>query len=123
MKTRQEIQKEECTINPIFLFQKGIVRIGIGSPIEYDYNLDKMICTITGKTITNDEVVENGYGWIEWLTQQVWETREEAEEFGRTHAYRYRGADGKDGRPGNEWRVFCVPCAGELARRLNDTQV
>jgi len=118
MVTRDQIAKEECTCNPIFLFQRGRVKIGVGAPILYDWNIDQMICTITDKPITNDEVLEEGYGWIEWKTEHVWATREEAEEWGRTHAYRYRASDGKDGRPGNEWQVFCVPCNGVLSKIL-----
>lgn len=42
-----------------------------------------------------------------WDTEYVFFTREEAEEWGRNHAYRYK-----------RWRVFCVCAKGELAKLL-----
>lgn len=120
MKPRNEIAKEECTCNPIFLFQKGIIRVYPDSPICYDSSLDTTVYTKNGEPITNEQILEEGYGWIEWYTEHVWATREEAEEWGRTHAYRYRASDGKDGKPGKDWKVFCVPCCGELAELLEE---
>ena len=42
----------------------------------------------------------------QWDTEYVFFTREEAEEWGTAHSYRYR-------RGG--WRVYCVSAMGELA--------
>jgi len=117
IKTRSEISKEECTCNPIFLFQKGIVRIYPDMPINYNSELEE-IFDLNGNPLSDDEILDNGFGYIEWMTEHVWATREEAEEWGRTHAYRYRASDGKDGRQGNEWQVFCVPCNGVLSKAL-----
>jgi hypothetical protein len=44
----------------------------------------------------------------EWGTERVFLTRKEAEDFGRAHHYNYWAG----------WRVYCVPCEGELAELL-----
>lgn len=47
-----------------------------------------------------------------WETESVWLDRDEAQAFGRQHAYNYpRG-----------WQVYGVPSEGRLAGMLQDTQ-
>jgi hypothetical protein len=43
-----------------------------------------------------------------WITESVFLSREEGQAFGESHAYRW-----------GEWRVYCIPCDGELARILD----
>ena len=43
-----------------------------------------------------------------WITDYVFLTREEAVEYGKARSYNYK-----------KWRVFCVPCIGELADLLD----
>jgi len=46
----------------------------------------------------------------QWDTERVFFSRAEGEDFGRAHDYNYRTG----------WRVYCVPCDGQLATVLND---
>jgi len=45
-----------------------------------------------------------------WDTERVFYSREEGDDYGRAHEYNYRKG----------WRVYCVPCDGQLATVLND---
>jgi predicted nucleic-acid-binding Zn-ribbon protein len=55
----------------------------------------------------------NDHNWpfvyIEWKTESVFLTREEAEAFGKAREYRW-----------DKWKVYCVPCDGELATILKN---
>jgi hypothetical protein len=55
----------------------------------------------------------NDHSWpfvyIEWKTESVFLTREEAEAFGKAREYRW-----------DKWKVYCVPCDGELAAILKN---
>jgi hypothetical protein len=55
---------------------------------------------------------DNDNGWpfvfIDWSTEHVFLTRDEAEEFGKAKEHRW-----------DKWRVYCIPAEGELARVLN----
>ena len=46
-----------------------------------------------------------------WITESVFLTREEGEEYGRRTEYRYM----------HDWRVFGVPSEGELAKLIATT--
>lgn len=120
MKNRDETQKEECTVNPVFLFQRGFIKIYPDSPLEYNHDLECI--TKNGKPVSYDKILEDGYGWIEWQTEHVWLNREEAEKWGENHSYRY-AKNGKKGRKGHEWQVYCVPCCGDLATILNHPNI
>ena len=56
---------------------------------------------------------EGDNGWplvhVEWNTISVFLTRNEAEEWAKARAYRWE-----------KWRVYCIPCDGELAKVLNE---
>ena len=57
--------------------------------------------------------VENDHGWPliyeEWRTESVFLTRQEATAYAEARKYRY-----------DKWRVYCIPCDGELARILRE---
>lgn len=120
-KTRSDITKEESTVNPIFLFQKGTLKIHSETPIEYNHDLEEMV-DLDGKFVSDQKILDEGYGYIQWTTEHVWATREEAEEWGKTHAYRYRASDGKDGVQGKDWNVYCISCCGSLSSVLDDSK-
>jgi hypothetical protein len=46
---------------------------------------------------------------IDYVTEHVFLTRDEAEAFAKTQSHRWE-----------KWRVFCVPAEGRLARILNE---
>lgn len=54
---------------------------------------------------------ENELARLVWHTETVFLTREEAERFANCRSYRWP-----------KWRVYCVPCEGELADILNNYQ-
>jgi hypothetical protein len=55
---------------------------------------------------------DNDNNWpfviIDWNTEHVFLTRDEAETFAKAKEHRW-----------DKWRVYCVPAEGELARVLN----
>lgn len=120
--TRSDEAFRECTRDPIFLFQKKIIT-WIGLPHGWGYqdeswineeNPDEVLCE--SEAIERFRGTEQG-PWNQpcflehWYTELVFLTRGEGEAFGLRKAYNYlRG-----------WRVYCVPCEGELARHLNLT--
>jgi len=59
------------------------------------------------------ENTDNDHGWpmvyVEWRTESVFLTRDEGERFARATEHRY-----------DKWRVYCLPCDGQLAQVLRD---
>ena len=62
-----------------------------------------LLQTVASQAQTGDAASSN-----EWRTESVFLTRDEAESFARSRAYRW-----------SSWRVYCVPCEGALAQVLN----
>lgn len=62
-----------------------------------------LLQTIGSQSQLEDEASSN-----EWRTESVFLTRDEAESYARSCEYRW-----------SSWRVYCVPCKGELAQVLN----
>lgn len=128
-------ENKDCTRDPIYLLQVGIPQwTAIPDGFENDgeswvvEDLDDVddwalpFLDADNEYINRDsdftaeaEKYENSYGWplvyIEWRTETVFLTRQEAEDWARARAYRW-----------NRWRVYCVPCEGELARLLNEAE-
>lgn len=120
----------ECTRDPIFLLQKGSrqwtqIPDGLGSDGESLWVEDSSLVDdwikrfiVDGSVDTTDEFwqmaecTENDHGWpmvyVEWFVESVFLTRKEAEEYGKAREYRW-----------DKWRVYCVPCDGELAKILD----
>lgn len=121
MKTRVQIAAEEATRDPIFLFQIREVICTDQSQLEYDSNLEGLIAPCHPvydedgefRTLTDDELLDMGYATETWRTITVFLTREEGQAYGRRMTHRYGERQGKD------WRVYCVPCEGELSKQLN----
>ncbi|MBK8583863.1 MAG: hypothetical protein IPL86_19245 [Flavobacteriales bacterium] len=61
------------------------------------------------------EGMTNDHGWpmiyTEWRTESVFLTREEGERYAKARSYRWP-----------KWRVYCIPCDGELAVLLSEYQ-
>ena len=59
------------------------------------------------------EDMTNDHGWpmlyTEWRTESVFLTREEGEQYAKARSYRW-----------DKWRVYCIPCDGELAKILKE---
>lgn len=127
--TRDKSASDEATASPIFLFQRRRWII-TGCPEDYDFFDDGIVAKVDddgdpimtedgdyAETLNSKQLSEHIYGnWdvpcaIEtWETDCVFLTRQEAEEYGRVRSYNYR-----DG-----WRVYSVPCSGELVKALRD---
>jgi len=122
----------ECTRDPIFLLQ-----IGYEQWVEYPDGVDsdgeslwvddpafvadwvKPFIDDEGDLQTTEEFwkaareQETGHGWpllyTEWRTEGVFLTRAEAERWAKAHEYRCY-----------PWKVYCIPCDGELAKILRE---
>lgn len=122
---------DECTRDPIFLLQVG----------RRQWTEIPEGCEFDGESLTVDDIdsipewIEpfvddagidhtdgfwqaaesetNDNGWpyvyVEWRTESVFLTRAEAESFGAARSYRW-----------DKWKVYCVPCEGELATILKN---
>lgn len=120
----------EATRDPIFLLQSGTrqwTQIPDGCEVEdgglYVVNRDELADWILpfvdedGCVVRRDgfwelaESIEGDHGWplvyVEWRTESVWLTRDEAEAYAKRRAYRW-----------DRWRVYCVCCEGALASLL-----
>lgn len=130
---------EEATRSPIFLLQKCQIG-GINSenlqPSDTYHDGERLIVSAEmfekdeiieaakeGELIKNDDddmpfplglavsdkqMVENDWVFTHWETVGVFRTRKEAEDWG--HGQRHNlGSKGRD------WRVYCIPCEGQLA--------
>lgn len=119
---------EECTRDPIFLFQsrrlqvQGLPHRENADNFSYDDGLWRVKST-DGVEMAEPESI-NAEEWLndtfpsdigdvpcvfeQWITESVWLDREEAENFGRAKSHRWR-----DG-----WRVYAVCAEGDLAKLL-----
>ena len=113
MRPRSEIVSEESTVNPIFLFQRRRVIPNTESLAEYSSEEECLVHPDTKEPMDDDDLLAHGWGEITWLPANVFATRKEGEDYGEATKHRY----GK-GRIGEDWRVYCIPCAGELAQIL-----
>ena len=126
-KTRREMAGEEATKDPIYLLQRKFCNL-VEEPPGYEaidcenWNLvDRDACHDPDKELpeeaSHEEIVElfPDCVVVSWDTESVWYSRDEAEDWGKSHAYRFTYG----------WRVFCVPCEGQLAKILaaNETLV
>ncbi len=87
-KMDRDPKNAECTRDPIFLLQVGRRKW----------------------TFVENEDNDNDWPFvvIDWNTEHVFLTRDEAETFAKTKSHRW-----------DKWRVYCVPAEGQLARVLN----
>lgn len=120
MRTRSEAAAAEATRDPVFLFQSrryvitesGRHAIEASAEDRGWLEDDELgVCRLRGgelESVPGAELVEQGFATEVWETEAVWLDREEAEDWGRTHAYRFP----------NGWRVYCVPAKGGLAEVL-----
>ncbi|MEL6896451.1 MAG: hypothetical protein AAFP90_10145 [Planctomycetota bacterium] len=121
---------QECTRDPIFLLQVGhdvwnCTPDGLGCDGDAHWVEDKSELPCWVEEFVVDGVIESDreftdaarhktnvdeipYVRTDWKTEAVFLTREEAESFGEARAYRWP-----------HWKVFCVPCEGDLARVLD----
>jgi hypothetical protein len=113
MKSRDDIAHEEMTCNPIFLLQKRWVYPN--QECLADYVDGELVDPDTKQPLSEDEILERGWGAAVWQTVTVIATREEGEELGERTKYRY----GK-GRKNIDWQVYCIPCMGELVMILKE---
>jgi hypothetical protein len=112
-KTREQITQEEITKNPIFLLQRRRMYPFHDAPIDIDRDIEGYVDPLNQKHLSDDDLLELGYGFVAWEVVTVLLTREEAEDFGEKTKHHY----GK-GRKGVDWMVYCMPCEGELAEML-----
>jgi len=112
-KTREQITKEEITRNPIFLLQRRRVYPYHEAAVEHDSEAECFVLPESREPLTDDQMLELGYGFVVWEVVTVMLTREEAEDFGEKTKHRYG-----QGRKGVDWMVYCMPCEGELAQML-----
>lgn len=115
MRPRSEVSGEEATQYPIFLLQSGQV-IVFSEPSGYYHDGEGFRPDSPDDTdddweyLTNQQLLDMGSETATriWNTELVFADRDEAEEYARGRAYNY-----PDG-----WRVYCVPCKGNLAATL-----
>lgn len=113
--------RNECTRNVIFLFQRRVYN-RTGYPDDYlqddDSNVYDPEDTEMEHPLTGKQLNELCFGDFdtpcaieEWHTENVFLSREEGEQWGKSHAYNY-----PDG-----WRVYGVCAIGELADLIKNT--
>ncbi len=103
---RDKIAKEEMTRDPIFLLQLG--RFIPSDRFEWDADKELFFDASEDCWFDDDALIDMGAGQLEWITQSVWLSREEAEDYGNRKSYDF-------GEKGKDWRVWCVPADGRLA--------
>lgn len=125
-------ENRDCTADPIYLLQDGRRQwTEIPDGLEFE---DGVLCVVdledvpdwirpyideegllneTPEFWRDAESAESSTGfplvYTEWRTQRVFLTRPEATDFAEATAYRYE-----------KWRVYCVPCEGDLADLLRE---
>ena len=104
-KARGEVTRCELTKDPVFLLQSAHLVIADEGFFRAAEELSE-----DGELSHDDEeaLIARGLAGLEWYTESVWYTREEAEAFRVAHAYRWSSGS----------RVYCVPACGELAEIL-----
>jgi hypothetical protein len=106
---------DELTRDPIFLLQSRYI-IMTGKPEDATFDGEDWIvnnASLNFPALSEDDLIEQECATPCWRTETVWFTREEAEEWGKNHSYRFG-----DGRKGTDWQVYCVCAKGELAEVL-----
>ena len=110
---RSDIAHREATRDPIFLLQTGHFVL-TDTRFEWDDDRGPYQDVFNDYGWLDEESLLNmGAGEIQWDTERVFLTREEGEEYALQRAYDY-------GEKGRNWRVYCVPCEGELADILKE---
>lgn len=121
----------DCTANPIYLVQRRVWDV-FNTPNwlrndgdEWKIDLKKYadeegddapLCELVSDVQLDDSKVMEyldrcgGYVAEKWVTERVLLTRAEATDWVKVQEYNF-----PDG-----WRVYCVPCEGELARILDE---
>jgi len=112
---RKEIARQEATRDPIFLLQRGDVVITDTSNLSYSSDTEEYYDTLTGETLSEEQLLEWGVADITWRTESVWATREEPEAFAEKRSYNY-------GKKGKDWMVYCVCAEGELKTILEGVE-
>lgn len=104
-KARGEVTRCELTKDPVFLLQSARLVVADEGYFRAAEELAE-----DGELSQSDEeeLIARGLAGLEWYTESVWYTREEAEAFRVAHAYRWSSGS----------RVYCVPACGELAEIL-----
>jgi hypothetical protein len=104
---RRKAARDELTRDPIFLLQSA--RLVVTDPGFFDA-AEKL--SEDGELSAADEksLIERDLAALSWDTESVWFTREEAEVFRASHAYRWHSGS----------RVYCVCAEGALAKVLTD---
>lgn len=114
---RGDVALAEATRDPIFLFERRRWRLlheSLPAGFSWSNDLERVVCDGGfGRKRESWTLVEfakdfSDYVLETWLPEGVWFTREEAEEYGRSHAYRFSQG----------WRVYCICADGDLARLL-----
>ena len=131
-KTRRDMAGEEATRDPIFLLQRKFPNLVEEPPgyrsVDCDYwelaDRDKLRWACSGlddealadfpEEASHKEIMElfPDLVVVMWETESVWYSREEAEDWGKSHDYRFTYG----------WRVYCVPCDGKLAAMLMEAE-
>lgn len=119
---RNKAAYDECTRDPIFLFQRRAWNL-TSEPAGYEYVEDHGWvpegvvtdahdegCDELPEALSWQQLSELGCAVEEWHTEKVFLSRTEGEDHGKARAYNY--LDG--------WRVYCVPAHGQLAKLLRD---
>lgn len=125
----------ECTRDPIFLLQVGVrqwTQIPDGLETDGDgiwvndislvddwilphLDSDRTGVDTTAAFWADAEKQQNDHGWpfvyVVWLPEGVFLTRDEGENYAKARSYRWE-----------LWKVYCLPCEGELARILREHQ-
>jgi hypothetical protein len=109
---------DEITRDPIFLLQVKRI-IMVGSPFGYVciegefYPEDKMHNRDDIEPLSNQRLLDMGCAVEHWDTENVFFTREEAQEWADARHYRWPGG----------YRVYCVCAEGQLAELLKQHTV
>ena len=114
MKLRSTMEREECTRDPIFIFEVARYHYFHDKIADTDlvFNEDCFEDPETKDVITDDELVSRELAARYWAAETVFYTREEGETYGMRRKYKF-------GEPGKGWRVWCVCAEGQLGQILN----
>jgi hypothetical protein len=101
-----KILSKDCTCDPIFLFQRRRV---VWGNHDYEHDDEGHVWEYPDDEsdaveITDKRAIDEGIAYEVWISESVFLTREEGEEWGRNHDYNYPSG----------WRVYCVPAKGDL---------
>ena len=113
---RARVALETSTRDPIFLFQirRAVYFVnhsGFEWPEGWTVDDEGNMADGDGEPLNDADAVEAECAAFHWDTEAVFATREEARAHGERRPYAW-GTEGKG------WRVYCVPCEGQLAALL-----